>query len=147
VLKVKNAPVELDIILITPTETICMTVIEREEHAAYIGGQDRFWLKKSGDAESKIVNPLIGLNRMETIVQQFYRQSGTEMAIRKVVLSRNGYIDYPGSLFGVEFIDRRNFPKWFEQLKTSHFPMKHIQFKAVQSLLETAQTTSFHRLK
>lgn len=147
VLKVKNAPVELDIMLITPTETICLTVLEREEHAAYIGGQDRFWLKKFGDAESKILNPLMSLNRMETIIQQLYRQSGTDMTIRKVVLSRNGYIDYPGSLFGVEFIDRRNYSQWFEQLKNSHFPMKHIQFKAVQSLLDTAQTTSFHRLK
>jgi len=147
VLKVKNAPIELDILIITPTETICMTIIEREEHAAFIGGQERFWLKKTGDLESKVLNPLISLNRMETIIQQLYRQTGTDMAIRKVVLSRNGYIDYPGSLFGVELIDRRNVDQWFDQLKNSHFPMKHIQFKAVQSLLETAQTTSFHRLK
>lgn len=147
VLKVKNAPVELDILLITPTETICMTVLEKEEHAAFIGGQDRFWLKKNGDMESKVLNPLISLNRMETILQHLYRQTKTDMAIRKVVLSRTGYIDYPGSLYGVEFVDRRNYAQWFEQLKTSHFPMKHIQFKAVQSLLDTAQTTSFHRLK
>lgn len=147
VLKIKNAPVELDILLITPTDTLCITVIEREEHAAFIGGQERFWLKKSGNTESKVLNPLLSLNRMESIIQQLYRASGTEMPIKKVVLSRNGYIDYPGSLFGVEFIDRRNFTQWFEQLQTSPFPMKHIQFKAVQSLLESAQTTSFHRLK
>lgn len=145
ILKVKKAPIELDVIVMTPTECICITVLEEEEQAVYVGSGDRFWTKKYGKYEKKMLNPLIQLNRMETILTQIFAQENIEMPVRKVLLSRNGYIDYPGSLFGTHLVDKRKFPMWMEQLKRSSSPLKHMQIRAAQSILQTVQTTSFSR--
>ena len=82
---------------------------------------------------------------MEKILEQLFIQNGIEVPIRKVLLTRNGYIDYPGNMYGVQFIDKRKFPDWMQQLKRSVSPMKHMQIRAAQTILNTVQTTSFHR--
>ncbi|WP_313891529.1 nuclease-related domain-containing protein [Psychrobacillus sp.] len=145
ILKLKKAPIELDIILVLPTEIICIVALEAEKLDAFIGNSERFWLRKSGKQEMKILSPIISLNRMESIVTQIFHKEGIELPIRKVVLSRNGYIDYPGSAYNVQLVDARKFPEWFAAIKTSPSPMKHMQFKAAQSILDLVQTTSYSR--
>ncbi|MEK4486777.1 nuclease-related domain-containing protein [Psychrobacillus sp. FSL H8-0484] len=145
ILKIKQAPVELEVIIILPTEILCLVVLEANDLDAFIGSSDRFWLRKSGKEEKKILSPMIGLNRMESILMQIFKKEDIDLPIRKVVLSRNGYIDYPGASFNTQFVDTRNFPEWFMALKSSPSPMKHMQFKAAQSILELAQTTSYSR--
>lgn len=147
IFQVKKAPIELGILLMTPTECICIQVLEEEVQAVFLGDGNRFWKKKVGKLEKKVLNPLIGLNRMEAIVKKIFNKHEIDLPIRKVVLSRNGYIDYPGSSYGVEFIDKRKYPEWFAILKKNPSPMKHMQFKAVQFLLNSIQTTSYHRLE
>lgn len=145
ILKLKQAPIELDIIVMTPTECVCITLLEQEDMAVYVGSGERFWNKKVGKQDKKVLNPLINLNRMESILSQLFKQEGIEMGIRKVILTRNGYIDYPGSSFGVQFIDKRKFPEWMQHLQRSTSPMKHMQIRAAQTILNTVQTTSFYR--
>ncbi|GLC88188.1 nuclease-related domain-containing protein [Lysinibacillus piscis] len=145
ILKIKKAPIELDVVLMSPTECICITVLDGENQAVYVGGSERFWMKKVGTKDSKILNPLINLNRMESVIKQLLAQDGVSMPIRKVILTRNGYFDYPGSLFGTQLVDRRNYGEWLEQLKKVSSPMKHMQIRAAQTILNTVQTTSFNR--
>jgi len=145
ILRLKKAPIELEIVLMTPTECYIIKVLEEDDQAVYVASGDRFWTKKVGKLEKKLLNPLIDLDRSATIVQQLMQQEGAEMPIRKVLLSRNGYFDYPGSSFDVRFIDKRKFPEWFQQMKRSISPMKHAQIKAAQSLLNVAETTSINR--
>jgi len=146
VLKVKKAPVELDIILVTPLECLCITMLEQEDIAAFIGSGERFWTKKIGDRESRILNPLISLNRMEKIISGLFAAQGIVFQFRKVIASRNGYIDYPGEPFDTKVVDRRTYADWFEGLKKSSVPMKANQFKAAQSILDHVQTTAISRL-
>ncbi|MDW0117140.1 NERD domain-containing protein [Sporosarcina thermotolerans] len=146
ILQVKKAPVEVDIILVTPLECLCITIVEQEDIAAYVANGDRFWTKKVGTKESRILNPLIGLNRMEKIISGIFSTQGIDFPIKKFVLSRNGYIDYPGSPFDIKIIDRRTYNEWFTSLQQSTFPMKFNQFKAAQSILDNVQTTAFSRL-
>jgi len=146
ILQLKNAPLELDVLLLTPTEALCIKVIEEENMAAFIGSGDRFWVKKVGTSETKFLNPTIGLNRMETILTQIFKRDGIEMPIRKTIVSRNGYIDFPGSTFGLQVVDKRTYTEWFAQLKNSNSPMKHMQLKAAQAILTMVQTTSYHRV-
>lgn len=146
VLKVKKAPVELDIIIITPLECLCITMLEQEDVAAFIGSGDRFWIKKSGERESRILNPLIGLNRMEKILSGIFLAQGIDFPIKKIVASRNGYIDYPSTPFDTKVIDRRTYGEWFDALRKSTVPMKFNQFKAAQSILDNVQTTAISRL-
>lgn len=145
ILKLKKAPVELDIIIVLPTEIICIVMLEGRDLDAFIGSGDRFWVKKSGKTESKILSPMISLNRMESILLQVFKKEEIDLPIRKVVLSRNGYIDYPGSTYQTQLVDTRSFPGWFQALKSSPSPMKHMQFKAAQALLNLVQTTSYSR--
>ncbi len=145
IIKLKKAPVELDIIIMTPTECICITVIEDENQAVYIGNGDRFWVKKVGTEDKKVLNPMIQLDRMETILKQIFAVSNVDMPIRKVLLSRNGYIDYPGSVYNVQFVDKRKFPEWMETIRKSYSPIKHMQIRAAQAILNYVQTTSFNR--
>ncbi|MCM3720438.1 nuclease-related domain-containing protein [Solibacillus isronensis] len=145
ILRVKKAPIELDIIIMTPTECLCITVLEQESQAVYIANSERFWLKKDGKNEKKVLSPLIQLNRMEKVVEQIFQQNHIELPIRKVLLTRNGYIDYPGTMYGVSFVDKRKFPEWMGQLSRSVSPMKHMQIRGAQAILNTVQTTSFHR--
>lgn len=146
ILKVKKAPVELDILLITPIECLCITVLEEESAAAFIGDGDRFWTKKFGDNESRVLNPLIGLNRMEKIISGIFLAQEIDFPIKKVIISRNGYIDYPGKPFDTDIIDRRAYEEWFTSLRRSTVPMKFNQFKAAQSILDIGQTTAVSRL-
>ena len=145
IVKVKKAPVELDIVLLTPMECICITVVEQENQAVYVGNSERFWTKKIGKTSHKTLNPLIQLNRMESIIHQLFIEKGVEIPIRKVLLSRNGYFDYPGTAFNVQFIDKREFPNWLTNLKRTSSPMKRMQIQAAHAVLEKVQTTSFNR--
>lgn len=146
ILQVKKAPVEVDIILVTPLECLCITVVEQEDIAAYVANGERFWTKKVGTKESRILNPLIGLNRMEKIISGIFSTQGIDFPIKKYVISRNGYIDYPGTPFDIKIIDRRTYSEWFTSLQQSTFPMKFNQFKAAQSILDNVQTTAFGRM-
>jgi hypothetical protein len=146
ILLLKKAPVELDIIIVTPVECQCITVLESENLAAYSGSGDRFWLKKSGDNESKILSPLIALNRTEKIITSIFNAQEIDFPIRKYLVSRNGYIDHPGTAFDVEIVDRRSYEEWFSGLSKLSVPMKSTQFKAAQSILAVGQTTSISRL-
>lgn len=148
VMKLKNAPIELDIIILTPLECLCITLVEWEDFAVFIGNSERehFWIKKIGIHDKKVLNPLIQLNRMESIISRLFSQNKVEMPIRKVLLSRNGYFDYPGTIYNLQFIDKREYPKWIQDIRHSTSPMKHMQIQAAKTLLRSVQTTSYNRI-
>ena len=46
VFRLKNAPVEVDVIVISPMDAWCITFLEAEEDAAFIGSSEKFWLRR-----------------------------------------------------------------------------------------------------
>lgn len=142
IIKIQKAPVELDIIIMTPVECMCISVLEQEDLAAFFGNGDRFWLKKHGEKESKLLNPLIALNRNEKIVAKLLADKEIDFPVKKYLISRNGYIDYPNIAFDVEVIDKKTYENWFASLRKYDTPMKLKQFNAAQSLLDVGQTTA-----
>ena len=143
----KKAPVETELIIITPASAMCISFIEAEENAAYVGSKERFWIKKIRNREKKILNPLIALNRTEKIVKTLFDMYGVELPVQKLLVSRNGFIDYPLPPYGIQFIEKRNFEDWFMSLRGMKSPLKHMQLKAAQVLLQYCQTTSVRRLE
>jgi hypothetical protein len=143
----KKAPVEAELIFITPASAICVSFLEEEEDAVFVGSKERFWLKKTRNKETKILNPLIALNRTEKIVKTLFDMYGVDLPVQKILLSRNGFIDYPLPPYGVQFIEKRNFEDWFMTLRGMKSPLKHMQLKAAQVLLQYCQTTSVRRLE
>lgn len=146
IIKLQNAPIELEIILITPVECMCIKVMEAEDLAAFSDIDNRFWMKRIGDEEVKVLNPLISLNRMTQIISQLFKGKGIEFPIRKYLISRNGYIDYPMGSYDLDIIDRRSYEEWFNSIRTLSTPLKFAQFRAAQSILDVGQTTAMSRL-
>lgn len=139
----KNAPVEVEVILLTPVDAWCITFLEAEEDAAFIGSSERFWVRRHHKhPDKKVLNPLLGANRMTNIVSQLFELYGVNMPIKKVILSRNGYVDYPEAPYDITLLDKRTFPEWFERMRAISSPLKAQQLKGAQALLEHCQTTS-----
>ncbi|MGF2617454.1 NERD domain-containing protein [Rossellomorea vietnamensis] len=145
VFKFKNAPMEMDILLLTPTDIWCLTFMEEENEAAYIGSQERFWIKKSGDRDFKVLNPLISLNRMESVISTLMKHLEVDLPIKKGIISRNGYIDYGMAPHNLHLIDKRAHEEWFEKMRAAHSPIKNVQLKLAKGLLDFCQSTSFKR--
>lgn len=143
----KKAPVEAEIILISPTDIWCISFLEKEDSAVFVGSSERFWLKRNQQKEEKVLNPLISLNRTEKIIKNIIQLYEIELPIHKLVLSRNGYIDYPAAPHGINLVEKRNYDKWFQSMRLNRSPLKHVQIKAAQALLEYCQTTSIRRME
>ncbi|MGY3715298.1 NERD domain-containing protein [Sutcliffiella cohnii] len=141
----KQAPVQLEHIFITPTEIICMTVLEEGEGYVYLGENGRFWKLRDGQSERKIVNPLISLNRMFNIVQNIKDHYTIEIPIKKVVLCKDGYIDFADKPSDVEWIDKRSYEDWFTKMRKNTLSMKHTQLKIATKLLQHCQSTFVER--
>ncbi|MBS4195078.1 NERD domain-containing protein [Lederbergia citri] len=141
----KKAPVEVEVLLLTPTEIWCLAFLEKENDAAYLGSKDHFWIEKQQDHETKVLNPSMSANRMGKIVKQVFQLYEVELPIRKAVVSRNGYIDYPEAPGDLLLLDKRSYDEWFQRLRSLASPLKMMQIKGAKALLEYCQTTSFRR--
>jgi hypothetical protein len=147
VFQLKEAAVELETIMLTPTDVWCMTFLEEENHAVFIGSKNRFWVKRYENTEKKMLNPLLALNRTEKIIQKLFHLHDIDLPVHKAVLSRNGYIDYPEAPYDVRLVEKRNFDEWFTMMRKLRSPLKHNQLKAAKILLEYSQTTSMRRME
>lgn len=146
IFRLKNAPIEVDVIVLTPLEAWCITFLEAEEDSAFVGSSDRFWMRRHHRyPDKKVLNPLLSLNRMGSIVKQLFELYDVNLPVKKVILTRNGYVDYPELPFDVEVLDKRTFPDWFEKMRTVSSPIKAQQLKGAQALLDYCQTTSSRR--
>ncbi|MFE8698228.1 nuclease-related domain-containing protein [Cytobacillus sp. FJAT-53684] len=143
----KKAPVEVETIILSPTGVWCISMLEEEDSSVYIGSKERFWVKRVNGQEKKILNPLLALNRTAKIVQQIFRMNDIDFPIHKAVLCRNGYIDHPAAPFDIQLIEKRNYDEWFKNMRNLRSPLKHVQLKGAQALLQYCQTVSIRRLE
>ncbi|MGE8206275.1 NERD domain-containing protein [Heyndrickxia sp. NPDC080065] len=142
----KKAPIEMEVILITPTEVWCLAFLEEEKEAVFLGSNSRFWIKRANNKESKVLNPLLSLNRMSKIISQLLTYYSLEIPLKKAIICRNGYIDYPTAPTDVFLLEKRNYPEWFEQQRSLQSPLKHVQLKTAKVLLDYCQTKSARRI-
>ncbi|MCM3091943.1 MULTISPECIES: nuclease-related domain-containing protein [unclassified Cytobacillus] len=143
----KKAPVETETIVISPTEVWCISFLEQEDSAVFTGSKDRFWIKRGKGEEKKVLNPLLALNRTEKIIRKIFEIQSIELPVKKAVLTRNGYIDYPAAPIDVQLIEKRTYNQWFQAIRSQRSPLKHAQIKGAQALLQYCQTSSVKRLE
>lgn len=146
IFQLKKASVESDIILVTPLELICFKFLEADDQTVFVGSEGHFWERRQTRSRKKVLNPLISLNRTESIVKGIIKQSGIEFPISKVLISRNGFIDFPTVPYGVTVIDSRNYLDWFEKMRSFKAPLKNSQLKIAKAILEQCKTTSHSRI-
>ncbi|WP_071393797.1 nuclease-related domain-containing protein [Bacillus tuaregi] len=143
----KKAKIEVEPILISPTEVWCITFLEEQDLSVFVGSNQKFWEVRDKQGEKKIVNPIIPANRTEKIVKNIFQLYDIELPVHKVILSRNGYIDYPLPPYDVTLIDKRNYEEWFSSLRGLRSPLKSTQLKGAKALLDYCQTTSIRRME
>ncbi|WP_338788908.1 NERD domain-containing protein [Metabacillus sp. FJAT-53654] len=145
VFQLKNAPVELDLILIGTTEVYCITLVEQLDETVFTGSKEKFWVARKGDHEKKVLSPLLSLNRTGTVVEKLISAQEVDIPVKKLMISRNGYIDYPYAPYDITILDKRTYHEWFQRLRKSSAPLKHTQLKAAQVLLSHCLTNSYYR--
>ncbi|KSU88097.1 NERD domain-containing protein [Priestia flexa] len=142
---VKKAPVEAEVILITPTETICIAMVEGKNGSVFQYSKENFWTELIGKDKKKVLNPVLGLNRTEQLVKSLYQSHNIDRPIRKILLSRNGFFDSPTEPYQIDFIDKRNYEEWFYNLRRLSAPLKFNQLQAAEALLKHSQSIYFDR--
>lgn len=134
-LMVKRAPIDLDIILISPVMTYCISLLESEEMSVYVTNRGRYWFEGYGENEIKRVNPMISLNRTSNLIHSYYKHYDIDMPVKKIILSRTGYIEGDYEPTNTMIVDKRNYSDWYSRLRRLPSPLKFIQLKGAQALL------------
>ncbi|QHZ48095.1 hypothetical protein [Bacillus sp. NSP9.1] len=146
VLQVSQAAAELSIIILTPLEIYCLAFLEGDKESAFIGSKDRFWKEKTvRGKERSVLNPTTELLRTGSILSQLLKGSDIELPVRKFIISRTSYIDYPEPPYGIEIYDRRQWGDWLAKQQKNFAPIKSRQLKAAKILLSYGVSESKRR--
>jgi hypothetical protein len=137
-----KATVQFDILLIGPTDIWCIVNLNAEDNTIFQSFSERYWVEEVLGKEKKIVNPLLSLNRMSTMMKRILADTDLDMTVRKAVITKKGYIDVDPQWSGAVFLDQRNIDEWNEKMKNTSSPIKSVQLKFSQNLLDVCQTLS-----
>ncbi|MBD1380184.1 hypothetical protein [Metabacillus arenae] len=113
--------------------------------ALFVRGKQHFWIEKHSLSEKKVLNPVISLNKTGNIVHSILKHAEVVLPIKKIILSRNSYIDYPEVPYDIELIDIRKYDEWFMKMRRTAAPIKHTQIIAAKALLNYCLTISCNR--
>ncbi|WP_096189784.1 NERD domain-containing protein [Evansella halocellulosilytica] len=147
VLFLKKAPVDLDIMILTPTELWLVTPLSGDKNTIYQIESERFWLKKVGERQEKILHPSIQLKRMRSVAEHLLIDAQLSYPIRTAIIAKDSFIDIPQESQRIKLIDKRTFPIWDEKLKQNRTPMKHHQLKVGDLFLQNCLTISESRME
>lgn len=142
---IKKAPIETDILLISPIGIEIIHFIEYEADAVIMAGSERTWHIESGDKEKNILNPIIGLKRTEKIVKSILVKHELEFDIKKTILSRKNNVISATDPYSTRIIGQMDYEDWFQAKRRLASPLKNTQIKAAEVLLKQCQTTSVKR--
>ncbi|WP_416151546.1 nuclease-related domain-containing protein [Salipaludibacillus sp. HK11] len=145
ILVMKKAPVELDVIILTPTEIWIIKPLLGDDQTIFKTETDRFWIRQLQEKQERFLHPYLSLNRMRTVLESILQEKGLQIPIKQIVLAKDSFIDIPPKSTRVEFVDKRNFLKFHESLLKNHSPIKNVQLKIADILLAHTLTTSENR--
>ncbi|QKY69739.1 NERD domain-containing protein [Lentibacillus sp. CBA3610] len=145
IFNVKKAPVDGEIILISPIGIEIIYMIEESPDTLITAEGDRTWLMKKGTTESKILSPLLALKRTEQIVKSALSQEGAVLPVKKVVLSRANHITSHREPYNTKVIGKHDYENWFTEKRQLVSPLKNQQLKSAELLLKNCRTTAVKR--
>lgn len=142
---IRKAPIEGNIIIITPIGIEIVHFVEYGEEAKIIASEERTWLVETFNNQRKILNPTISLKRTEKLIKSILAVENLEFAIKKTVLSRNNHINFATAPYNTQIIGKLNYDEWFQEKRRLVSPLKNLQIKTAEALLKHCQTTSVRR--
>ncbi|MGP4072943.1 NERD domain-containing protein [Piscibacillus sp. B03] len=135
--KLKNATIEGEVLMLTPTEVMCISVLDRQTNdAVFTPMDDRKWKVVEAGRERTIVNPVISLKRTEKLVQSILDYYELDFPIKKYLLAKDSLINHQSVPFQTEYVDKQNYDEWFQRQRQSRYPIKALQLKVGEKLLE-----------
>ncbi|SFD61937.1 hypothetical protein SAMN05216238_102447 [Lentibacillus persicus] len=146
VFNVKKAPVDGEIILISPIGIEILYLIEKQPGTLITADGERTWLvKEEAKSETKILSPLLALKRTEKILKSILKQADIALPISKVVLSPTNHIASLKAPYNTKLVGKHAYEDWFAEKRNLVSPLKNHQLKTAEHLLKNCRTTAIKR--
>ena len=145
IFSIKKAPVDGEIIMISPLGVEIIYLVEEEAGATIFAGNDRTWTVESKREQRKLLSPLISLKRTEKIIRSIFYAEQHDFSIKKTILSRVNPIHFAQEPYQTNVIGSQQYEKWFQEKRQLDSPLKSRQLKAAGALLKFSHTTSVKR--
>jgi len=145
IFNIKNAPIDVEIILISPVEIEIITLLNYSSQEMIVVGDDRTWTIEREDNDERIISPTIGLKRTERIVEGILQAYDLSYTIRKTVLSRDAYFLYVTEPCKVSLVGPNEYKTWYDQKRDLSGSLKGAQLKVMEALLEHSFSNSVRR--
>ncbi|KZE64629.1 hypothetical protein AWM68_10840 [Fictibacillus phosphorivorans] len=145
VLQVKNAGVELDVILVGPADVWLIVWMTGEGIWQEAQNNKRFWKNVDSDQKETVLSPIIRLERMISMVREYWEPYQNQISLKPCIVAPHAFIDFSNDWRKIAYIDKRNFKEWYAQLQQNPAPIKSQQLKFVSDLLSLGVTNSLYR--
>src|SRR5690625_2263752 len=144
IFNIKNAPIDGDIILISPIGIDIIHIIKGTSNTIF-ASNERTWTIEKNNNSSKIISPLLSLKRTEQIVKSILNKHKIDFSINKTVLAKHSSIFFTNEPYQTTLIVRSEYTTWLEGKRQLSSPLKNVQLKAMEALLMYCQSTSVQR--
>lgn len=145
IFNIKNAAVDGEIILISPFGIDIIYMLEHDDEAIIMAGDDRAWKVEKNHTEKTIISPLIALKRTEHLINSILHTEHLEFPVRKMVLSRTNHIVFASEPYQTKIVGKHQYDDWFMAKRRLSSSLKGDQLKVAEALLKYCLTTSMKR--
>lgn len=145
IFNVKNAPIEGDIVLISPIGIEIISIMNKTPEATIVINDERTWTIETKNNEEKVLSPNISLKRTEQIIRSILNHHSLDMRINKLVMSQTNDFLYSVEPYNTTIIGKSEYEDWLFKKRSLTSPLKSSQLKTIDVLLRQCQTTSVRR--
>lgn len=145
IFNIKKAPVDLDIILISPVSIDIICFLEESEGTRIMASDERTWAIEKGHKTSRVISPMISLKRTEGIIKSILKANNLTFKLNKVVLSRTNNIIFHTEPYSTKIIGKQQYDTWFETKRNLVSPLKSEQLKVAEAILKYGLTSAVRR--
>lgn len=142
---VKKAPVDGEIILISPVGIEIIHVIKEVENSTIVVNNERTWAVESSSMTKAIMSPIITLKRTEHIITSILNMYEIEFPIKKTVLSETNSFLHHTLPYKTDVIGKKDYEAWFMNKRELQSPLKNIQLKVMEAILKHCHSTYVRR--
>lgn len=145
VFRVKNAPMDGEILLISPVGIEILYFLEAEKQSVIMAGNERTWAIETKYDVQRILNPNIALKRTEKMVRQILQAEDVDFPVYKTIISRVNSIVYTTEPYQTKIYGKTDYPLWFNERRQLISTLKSQQLKAAEAILRHCYSTSVPR--
>ncbi len=145
IFEIRNAPVEGEIMLISPIGIEIIYVLEESPNTIISASDERSWVFDNGDQTTKKLSPIFALKRTEKIIKGIMEKHHISFPIHKVVLSRTNLINCLSAPYKTRIVGKHEYDSWFQEKRSLISPLKNGQLKSAEALLKHCQSSYVKR--